>query len=274
MKIANWLSANTSLLSNAGIATPRLDCLVLLEDVTGLSRAHLLTYPEKDLNQKVLKTLDMQVGERSRHQPLAYIRGKTEFYGREFIVSPSVLEPRPESETMIDILKQLQPGNSIIDIGCGSGALGLTAKLEHSSVNVTLVDIDPKCLDVTKRNAAKHGITVSITRSDLVSDIPDASIDNAIILANLPYVPDEFTLNQAAMNEPKLAIFGGADGLDVYRRLFEQLTKRTILPSFLFCESLPSQHAALAKIARTYGYTLSLAEDFIQIFRPLVQPQA
>jgi release factor glutamine methyltransferase len=103
--------------------------------------------------------------------PLAYLRGKTEFYGREFIVNEHVLEPRPESETMIDILKTLDlPAHTrLADIGCGSGALGITVALERDSSVVTLLDIDSEALAVATKNASQHKVNVRLLCSDLLA---------------------------------------------------------------------------------------------------------
>src|SRR5215471_10178286 len=107
MTIISWLQSSTLKLTEAGITTARLDCLVLLEDETGEDRSWLLAHPEHSLQIETTQKLNKKVIQRARHEPLAYIRKKTEFYGREFYIDHHVLEPRPESETMIDVLKQL-----------------------------------------------------------------------------------------------------------------------------------------------------------------------
>lgn len=266
MKTADWLRANTTLLKSAGIPTARLDCLVLLEDATHKNRAYLLAHPELELTRDQLSTLTKQVTLRQNHQPLAFIRGKTEFYGREFTISSDVLEPRPESETIIDLLLSLGTPASIVDVGCGSGALGITAKLELPSTDVTLVDIDPACLEVTRQNAHRHDKVVTVSQSNLLENVTDATINDSVLLANLPYVPDNFTLNQAAMNEPRLAIFGGPDGLDLYRHLFQQIQTRNLKPQAILCESLPIQHEELRLLASNFGFRQINEADFIQVF--------
>lgn len=274
MKTADWLATNTKILEAAGIPTARLDCLVLLEDATNIDRVHLLAHPEHELDVVTLVTLAKQLLLRSQHQPLAFIRGKTEFYGREFIITNDVLEPRPESETMIELALKLQHVKSVIDVGCGSGALGLTVKLERPDIQATLLDIDQACLDVTRQNTKKHQVKATIIQSDLLEKISDNALADSLLLANLPYVPDNFQLNEAAMNEPRLAIFGGEDGLDLYRRMFEQISGRAAKPAYILCESLPSQHADLQQIATDYNYTQDSEEDFIQVFSSGARPQA
>lgn len=265
MKVNGWLKSATKQLETADIGTARLDCLVLLEDALGKDRSYLLANPDISISTEVLDGLDEQIERRSQHIPLSQIRGKTEFYGREFIINEHVLEPRPESETMIDLLLELElPKDSqIVDVGTGSGALGITAKLGLPEINVMLVDIDQACLAVAKKNAKKHTVVVEIIKNDLLP----AEVRTMTVLANLPYVPENYQINQAAMNEPRLAIFGGKDGLDVYRRLFEQITNSENKPIYLCCESLPFQHETLKAIAQKSGYKLHKEADFIQVFQ-------
>lgn len=263
MKVNDWLRQNIRTLEEAGIGTARLDCLVLLEDATLRDRSWLLAHPETELSEERLKILAQYIARRAGHEPLAYIRGKTEFYGREFIVSKSVLVPRPESETMIDVLKKFKPraGMRILDVGAGSGVLGITAKLELPDCDVELCDIDDAVLEVTRQNDEKNQTKLHIYKSDLLQQVetkPD------ITLANLPYVPDDYQINESARVEPSLAIFGGTDGLNLYRRLFNEA--RDLHVQYILTESLPFQHEELQTVAKQNGYVQTLAQDFIQLF--------
>ncbi len=262
-----WLKAACQRLEKAGISTARLDCLVLLEDILGKDKAFILAHPERKLTPALVTKLDGQIQQREAHTPLAYIRGKTEFYGREFIINKDVLEPRPESETMIDMLKklsQLTKITEIVDVGTGSGALAITAKLELPNLKVTGVDIEATCLSVARQNAQRRALTITLKKSDLLESV--VVTPGAVLLCNLPYVPDDYKLNDAAMNEPKKAIFGGEDGLDLYRRLFKQIEALPHRPAYVLTESLPFQHKALAKIAKKQGFKEFRNEDFIQVF--------
>lgn len=269
MRVKEWLPGVKIQLDKVGIATARLDCLVLLEDATGKDRTYLLAHLETELKPAQVSLLDSQIKRRTRHEPLAYIRGKTEFYGREFIVDKRVLEPRPESETMIDMLKTLQlpPTPHIIDAGTGSGALGITAALEIPGSTVELIDIDTGCLLVARQNLELHKVTAQLIASDLLENMNQAP---DVILANLPYVPDSHTINEAAMQEPELAIFGGPDGLDVYRRFYYQIAKYLQFdsrkPLLVLTEALPFQHKTLETIASKHGFKFLASDDFIQLF--------
>lgn len=255
--------------------------MVLLEDAVGKDRAHLLAHPDTGLSDQILKKLNKQIERRIKHEPLAYIRGKTEFYGREFVVSPNTLEPRSESETMITLLRKLVTSSEllvtsksvIVDVGTGSGALAITAKLEIPEITIVGTEISLAALKIARKNAQKHKVDVKFYQGNLLDPLRTKDYQLTAILANLPYVPDDHTINQAAMHEPEIAIFGGPDGLDLYRQMFMQiatLSQSSInIPKYVLTESLPPQHKELAKIAQKSGYSQITEDDFIQVFTTL-----
>jgi release factor glutamine methyltransferase len=266
MKIEQWLNHAEDNLNKATVGSAHLDSLILLEDIIGKDRSWILAHLDTTLSKTQLKRLDGKLKKREKHLPLAYVRGHTEFFGRKFLVNRHTLEPRPESETMIELLLRLPISTKvkIADVGTGSGALGITASLEMHNPNVDLYDIDAGALAVARHNLALHELHLHTRKSDLLRRhirIYD------VILANLPYVPDHYRINQAAAMEPKIAIFGGKDGLDIYRRFFAQLHRFHWQPKYVLCESLPTQHKDLKEIAGKHGFTLFSAEDFIQVFK-------
>ena len=287
MRIEDWLKESEQYLSSHDVPTARLDALVLLEDSTGKERSWLLAHPEYDLSASQVASLQNLLSRRASHEPLAYVRGKIEFYGREFIVTSAVLQPRPESETMIDLLKQLPlftgkeghmstqnrdlPARSnnaaktvkIADIGAGSGALGITAALELPNTSVELLEIDENAIEVAKMNVDLFTITISVIKSNLLANSKQAY---DVLLCNLPYVPDSHTVNKAARHEPDIALFGGPDGLDLYRKLFRQIDDLENKPLYILSEALPPQHAKLVEIALKSGYKQLKSADFIQVF--------
>lgn len=265
MRISEWLNSATLSLNKAGISSARLDSLILLEDELGHDRGWLLAHPEFEINKERIGRLNKKIARRARQTPLAYIRGFSEFYGRRFMVNKYVLEPRPESETMIEFLKLLRlPARPVIaDVGTGSGALGITAKLEIPSAEVDLYDIDSNCLAVAKHNAALHELHLHVRKRDLLNR-PLSHYD--AVLANLPYVPTHWMTSPSIKLEPRLAIDGGKDGLDHYRRLFAQLNRQRFPPRYVLTEALPPQHESLIQIAAVTGYQLSTKQDLIQVF--------
>jgi release factor glutamine methyltransferase len=268
MKIKDWLAKSTNSLDKAGIGSARLDCLILLEDALQKDRSWILANQDKDISNNKLRILSAKLKKRLNHVPLAYVRGHTEFYGRKFLVNRRVLEPRPESETMVELLLKLPLAKktSIADVGTGSGCLGITAALELHDPNVDLFDIDASALAVARHNQVLHELHLHTRKANLLAR---PLRPYTVVLANLPYIPQYYKINQAAAREPKIAIFGGADGLDIYRKLFAQLEHFTWHPKFILTESLPPQHENLAEIAKNHGFMLSESKDLIQVFRSI-----
>jgi release factor glutamine methyltransferase len=258
------------LLESNGITTARLDALVLLEDTTGINRARLLAEPLSQLTPSSLQKYKRQIEQRAGQLPLAYVRGRSEFYGREFKIDQRVLEPRPESESMIDELKTILTSPktvTVIDVGTGSGALIITAKLELPFIDAVAIDIASGAITVARRNIKTHRVKVDLLQGDLIQPLPDTIWSHdCVILANLPYVPDYWQLNPPALREPAGAIFGGPDGLDLYRRLFAALTQLPTPPVWVLTESLPPQHQALKQLAKNSGFICKATNDFILVF--------
>lgn len=265
MTIEKWLKQATNSLKMVGIGSARLDALILLEDETDRDRAWILAHPEQLISTESVRKLNKKVAQRANHEPLAYIRGFTEFYGRKFKVNKRVLEPRPESEAMIDLIKDLRlpKSSAIADIGTGCGAIGIVVALELHNHNVDLYDIDASCLAVARHNCALHELHLHCHKRDLLNR-PARPYD--VLLANLPYVPEKWKINEAAAMEPRIAIFGGKDGLDLYRRMFEQINILPWKPKYVFTESLPPQHQKLAQIAKQADYKQLKSQGFIQLF--------
>ncbi len=270
MTVEVWLKKATQKLELAGIGTARLDTLVLLEDELGKDRAHLLAHAELELTVAQINRLDTKIGTRAMHVPISYVRGHTEFYGRDFLVSPDVLEPRSESETMIDLLKVLKIKQPFIlgDVGAGSGALGITAKIEIPKITVEMLELSQAAIKICKLNKQRLKCDILITKSNLLNA---SKLSHDVLMANLPYVPDSYEINRAALNEPRMAIFGGPDGLELYRKLFDQLRDKKHV-QYVLTESLPFQHDELESIAKKSDYLQKSEDDFIQVFEKNTLP--
>jgi release factor glutamine methyltransferase len=267
MNIAEYLTHTTKKLQAAGIDSARLDCLILLEDVLKQNRASLLAHPELQLTQTQLSVLDHAVARRAIAEPLAYIRGKAAFYGREFAVTPDVLVPRPETEIMVEMLlairSSLPAQPRIADVGTGSGCLGVTAALELPTSEVFVLDIDVRALQLATKNAQSLTAIVQPRHANLLHGVHE-QFD--VLLANLPYVPDAYPVNAAARHEPALALFAGHDGLSLYVDFWTQISTAAQQPRHVFTESLPFQHASLVQLADTANYDLVQSQGLIQHF--------
>ena len=267
MTIQKWLLDTTSLLKNSS-KTPSLDAEILLCDCLGQSRAWALANTDFILQGATLQRLNEMVERRKTGEPIAYIRGFVEFYGRNFEVNHNVLVPRPESEEIIDLGKKHigpQKKVKIADIGAGSGALGISLALEIEDSTVDFYDIDDAPLLVARNNASTYKVEGNFYIGDLL-------IDNHgpydVVIANLPYVPDDYPINTDASHEPSLALFGGPDGLDLYRRMFDQLEASIWKPKWIITESMTFQHDKLCSISGHSGFKLVNSSGLIQVYTP------
>jgi release factor glutamine methyltransferase len=265
MNVQHYLETSTAELREAGITSVRLDMLILLEDVLNIGRASILAHPEMALPDSKINVLNTYITQRKAHVPLAYIRGKAAFFGREFNVNEHVLVPRPETEGIIEILLKIPftAPPRIADIGTGSGCVGITAGLEVPDSTVNIYDIDTEALAVARKNAQTYSVAVHATQQDLLTD---TSEQFDVVLANLPYVPKKYAINKAATFEPTIALFSGDDGLDHYRTFWKQIANMDSQPSHVIIEAFPEQHAALRQLAATAGYNEKESEGFIQHF--------
>jgi release factor glutamine methyltransferase len=274
MTVGEFLASSTASLKQAGDESPRLDALILLEDALHEDRAVVLAYTENELPEHVLNELHTKIKAREQQIPLAYIRGHAPFYGREFCVTEQVLVPRPETESMITLLKQYAPEavHDIADIGTGSGCLGITAALElkqpgHAEPHAHLYDNSEGALEIAKQNIERHRLEHACTRK---SDLLEGTCEHHdVILANLPYVPEHLEINAGAKHEPASAIFSGPDGLDHYKRFWAQASSLQHQPQLIITESLPAQHHVNAELARAAGFYQLGREGFAQAFAPL-----
>lgn len=268
--IEGWLKENISKLKSAGIESARLDCLLLLEHILKRSRVWILAHNDAKLSQSHLLELNTKVIQRISRTPLAYISKTQEFYGRKFYVDENVLIPRPESEAIIELLKELYTNNSIntvIDIGTGSGILAITAKLELKDVHVTATDVSNWVLKIAKKNARDLKANIRFTQSDLLDNLPQMPKTRPyVILANLPYVPKNLITSDEITKEPPIALFSGQDGLNHYRRFWQEIKKSKNQPQAIIIESLKTQHKHLIKLAEDSGYRLGKTLDLAQLF--------
>lgn len=268
MTIYSWLTEAIQHLKDNDISTAQLDAEVLLADKLNVDRSWLHAHTEDVLTTTQLSQLKKQISRRKQHEPLAYIRGKQEFYGRTFRVSPDTLSPRPETETLVSIAVDLIANDtavtSVADIGTGSGCIAITIDKESArQLEIVGYEISAAAIKIARGNVSSMQSSVLIQQNDITSDAVQPWADSHLIVANLPYVPTGFHINTAATHEPDIAIFGGSDGLDYYRTLFEKLRSA----DYVITESLPPQHEELRNIAEKSGYLLQRTTDLIQVFK-------
>lgn len=270
MTIADWLFETMQKLGEAGVDAPRRDALVLLEDTLQKDRTWVLAHAEHELTQEEQNKVNLLIERRLNREPLAYIRGKAWFYGRFFTVNENVLIPRPESEIIIEMAKSLKP-QTIIDVGTGSGCLAITLALELPGANVTASDVSQEALEIARTNYYAHNVKIKLENTYLLEGLLEHEpVD--LVVANLPYVPDGLITSPEIETEPKLALFSGVNGMDLYESFWAQLSTTANMPMNVITESLESQHAAMSTLAVKSGYRLEKSEQLIQTFRATISP--
>jgi len=209
-------------LEAARVPDPRIDAELILCHVTGLTRMNLLMSGAKELTKEQEQRFSSLLLSRAKRTPVQYLLGTQVFYGREFQVDARVLIPRQETEELCEYgiahLKHL-PYASALDLCTGSGAIAVTLKCECPHADVSASDLSAGALALAAHNASINQADIAFYQGDLWQ--PFAGITFDLVLSNPPYIPtlDCETLQQEVMQEPRMALDGGADGLDFYRRI-------------------------------------------------------
>ena len=208
---------------------------LLLKHYLQCSRSQLLASLHDDLGQDVWQTFENAIYLHIEGNPVQYMIGYEEFYGRTFNVNEAVLIPRPETEELVyhtlAKMKTLFPNRQdlrLVDVGTGSGAIAITMKSERPSLLVTATDIMDNALAVAKDNASQLGVDICFVQGDLLQPFMESNQKFDIVLSNPPYIPEcdiEVMSEVVTEHEPHTALFAGADGLVLYRRLCEELPK-------------------------------------------------
>ena len=273
MTIAQWLKQATDELADDLLPSPRLDAEIILAHTLKHPRTYLHAHSDEDLSLRDIDIANARIELRKDRVPVAYIIGHKEFYGRRFNVTPSVLIPRPESEQLITMLKAQLPATTalpgiapkrLVDLGTGSGCLGVTAKLEFPELDVALTDISRHALQVAEKNARSLGAEVETFVSDLLQEYPYSP---DIVLANLPYVDRSWDQSPELANEPAEALHADDAGLSVIKRCIEQVAARAKPDALLLLEADPRQLDDIASYGRSHGFAEIARDDFALCLR-------
>lgn len=233
----------------------RTDAQLMLGNLLGVDHAWMLAHGDDELTRENLDAFGVLLDERMRGVPIPYLTHLAGFYGREFYVDERVLVPRPETEHVakaaIDALRASK-GKRALDVGTGSGILAITLALEISGLQVTATDVSRDALDVAARNARALQVTelVDFVQGDIFKGMPSERFD--CIVANLPYVPraDVPLPPDPVAYEPPIAVDGGADGLDVYRKLASRLGELLAPGGSAVLEAAPATVYPLAQLVK------------------------
>lgn len=227
--VGSTMRAVAARLAGAGIdaAEARLDAELIVRDVLGWDRATALVEQHRTLDRAELDRIERRVARRMAREPMAYVRGRVEFWGLEFEVGPGVLVPRPETELVVESTLDCYRGTngpvSIVDACTGCGCLAITLALEFPNARVVGTDLSAEALAIARRNARRHQVADRVTWREASLLGGSGAVD--LVVANPPYVPSgdrDALMPEVRDHEPALALFGGADGLDVVRGLVAQ----------------------------------------------------
>lgn len=268
--ISSWLDSAKTKLDDAKIPSARLDAEILLANELSKNRTYLFAHSDQIIDNEILSKANEKLLRRSNREPIAYITGHKEFYGKNFLVNRHTLIPRPESEKIIDLLTEIIENNQklstnlkLVDVGTGSGCLGIIAKLNFPKINSTLIDISKQALLIASENAKKLGAEVSIINSNLL-DGYDEKAD--IILANLPYVDKSWQRSPETDYEPPSALFADDNGKALIKKLIIQTNQKLSKNGHLIIEADPDQHDELISFAKENNLKFCKKSDYSVVF--------
>lgn len=253
------LRLSTEYLAHHGSTSPRLDAELLLAHALGVRRLDLYLLHDRPLREPELGAARELVRRRASGEPVAYITGTREFYNRSFAVTPAVLIPRPETETLVEVaLRRLRELSDVgepraADLGTGSGCIAVTLAAELATLHVAATDVSSAALDVARGNALTHAVDhrVTLIEGDWAGPLT-TPVD--VVVSNPPYVTSEElvgTARDVRDFEPVLALDGGADGLDAYRALLATLHAATRPGTTVLLEIDPRRAGLVADVVRS-----------------------
>ncbi len=261
-------------LSQAGISDPETDASLILAHLTGKQPLSLRLDVETILPEKTVTAFELMISRRMKREPVQYILGQVSFCGRIFSVSPGILIPRPETELLSAWAVQEAasiPAPRILDLCCGSGCIGITMALSLPRSSVTLTDISPEAVSVSSGNAERLNAPVRILQGDLFNPVKNEVFD--LIISNPPYIPSEECplLQEEVRFEPSLALDGGKDGLDFYRRIASMSAARLVPGGLLMMELGFGQASAVVNLLAAAGMKkIQIRKDYAGIERMIL----
>ena len=278
MKLEDWLKQASAKLKLADIPSWHQDAKLIAMHHLNLASTQLIladfTVPEVDLNK-----LNLAIKRRLKMEPLAYVLGEANFYGRDFIIDDRVLIPRPETENLIDFILSLKLEEpKLVDVGTGSGIIGLTLACEIFKSEINMLDISSDCLEVARINSERlrdkvdsNNSILNFKQSDLLADCEFEPLD--LIVANLPYVDiswDWLDLKSLSF-EPSLALWAEDSGLSLVKKLIDQSSNHLKPGGHLVLEVDPSQKEKVKIYGKDVGFKPIRLEpkfgQFIVVFR-------
>jgi release factor glutamine methyltransferase len=255
--IGEAMADATARLKTAGVDSPKLVAQMLLAHTLGVPRANIMAYsPQQPLQPHQIVTFRERVARCVSGEPMAYIVGQTEFYGLDFLADRRALIPRPETEHLVELaLKKPQMANAkslIVEVGTGSGCVVVSLAVKLPELRWIATDISAEALALAHENAKRHKVSsrIQFLRGDLLAPVP---VRAEGVVANLPYVTTTEWQSlpiHIREHEPRIALDGGPDGLDLFRRLFSQAPRYVKPDGWLLLEIGATQGQAVSALAR------------------------
>ena len=233
-----------------------LDARLLLQEATGLTHAEIIAEPETEIGAEALVKFKSFIARRMAHEPVSRILGRREFYGRNFIVTPDVLDPRPDTEVVVELALKLVSRGRFIDLGTGSGAIAITLAAENQNLSGIAGDVSPAALAVAQINAKANAVEqrVAFQLSHWFEGI-EGQFD--LIISNPPYIrADDKLMPEVFEHDPHLALFGGEDGLEAYRAISAGASSHLVSGGIVVIEIGLGQNEEVAELFETKGLIL------------------
>jgi release factor glutamine methyltransferase len=268
LRLDSAIKQGSEKLEHTARGNARRDAETLLMHVLGRDRAYLYSHAELVLSCRELSAYDDLLDRRSHGEPLQYITGHQEFWGLDLLVTPAVLIPRPETEHAVEAALDLLRGVAsprVVDVGTGSGCIALALASELPQGKIDAVDISPAALDVARQNAERLGLSdrVHFGESDLLEKYLSSGPAFDLVVSNPPYVgqseADKLQI-EVREHEPHCALFGGIEGLDVYRRLVPQARQVLKPGGWLVIEIGYSQEEQIRALLREWDEVRSVPD--------------
>lgn len=272
VKRGEFLKELCGVLAAGGVPSPAREARILLETQLGLTRTELIRYPEVYLPGRTADRIRRLAFRRAAGEPLQYLLGRWEFYGREFFVTPAVLIPRPETEQLVEVVLRELKGKdkpAVADFGSGSGAIAVTLSLELPGSRVWAIEKSKRALKILQKNIISLGAKgVTAMWGDMLCPALPQKMD--AIVSNPPYITDSemLELSREVAHEPKMALRGGEDGLRFYRALAQKAPRFLRRDGFLAMEIGAQQGETVPQLLREKGWQeITLYRDYAELPR-------
>jgi release factor glutamine methyltransferase len=275
-EIGPLLQAAVRELSDVGITTARLDARLLLQEAAGLRHEDIIADPSRMISGEAAERFRVWLERRLRHEPVSRILGRREFYGRSFRVTKDTLDPRPDTETLVEAALSLVPAGqrrNVLDLGTGTGAIIVTLLAERPLLRGVATDVSRDALQVARSNAEELDVSDRLVlKQGSWFDAVEGQFD--VIVSNPPYIPDADIAGLGAevrAHDPMLALTGGADGLDAYRSIASGASAHLVTGGRICVEIGQGQSHDVKRIFAGRGFTcVSEIHDLAGIVRVLI----